>query len=38
MFGIMGMLLAVPVVAVLQVFLRSLTEWYRGTDFYLDEP
>ncbi len=37
-FGIMGMLLAVPVVAVLQVFLRSLAEWYRATDFYQGEP
>jgi predicted PurR-regulated permease PerM len=34
MFGIMGMLLAVPATAVLQVFLRSLAAWYRETDFY----
>ncbi len=34
MFGIMGMLLAVPVTAVLQVFLRSLAGYYRNSDFY----
>ncbi len=34
LFGIMGMLLAVPVTAVLQVFLRSLTEYYRNSEFY----
>lgn len=34
MFGIMGMLLAVPVTAVLQVLLRSLASWYRDSDFY----
>jgi len=34
MFGIMGMLLAVPVTAVLQVFLRSLAAWYRESEFY----
>jgi predicted PurR-regulated permease PerM len=34
MFGIMGMLLAVPVTAVLQVFLRSLAAWYRESNFY----
>ncbi|WP_246152986.1 AI-2E family transporter [Oryzomonas rubra] len=34
MFGLMGMLLAVPVTAVLQVFLRSLAAWYRESDFY----
>lgn len=34
MFGIMGMLLAVPTTAVLQVFLRSLATWYRESDFY----
>ena len=33
-FGIMGMLLAVPVTAVLQVFLRSLAEYYRASEFY----
>ncbi|QEM70095.1 AI-2E family transporter [Geobacter sp. FeAm09] len=33
-FGLMGMLLAVPVTAVLQVFLRSLAAWYRESDFY----
>ncbi len=37
-FGLMGMLLAVPVVAVLQVFLRSLTAWYRETEFYRGTP
>ena len=34
LFGITGMLLAVPVTAVLQVFLRSLAEYYRSSDFY----
>jgi predicted PurR-regulated permease PerM len=34
LFGIMGMLLAVPVVAVLQVFLRSLAMYYRSSEFY----
>jgi len=34
MFGIMGMLLAVPVTAVLQVFLRSLSDYYRNSEFY----
>lgn len=34
MFGIMGMLLAVPVTAVLQVFLRSLAAYYRDSEFY----
>jgi predicted PurR-regulated permease PerM len=34
MFGIIGMLLAVPVTAVLQVFLRSLAEYYRSSEFY----
>lgn len=34
LFGIMGMLLAVPVVAVMQVFLRSLTQYYRSSEFY----
>jgi len=33
-FGLMGMLLAVPVTAVLQVFLRSLAAYYRNSDFY----
>ncbi|MFZ2948275.1 MAG: AI-2E family transporter, partial [Desulfuromonadaceae bacterium] len=33
-FGILGMLLAVPVTAVLQVFLRSLAEYYRASEFY----
>jgi len=34
LFGIMGMLLAVPVAAVLQVFLRSLAQYYRSSEFY----
>lgn len=34
LFGIAGMLLAVPVTAVLQVFLRSLGEYYRDSEFY----
>jgi predicted PurR-regulated permease PerM len=34
LFGLMGMLLAVPVTAVLQVFLRSLAGWYRDSEFY----
>lgn len=34
LFGIAGMLLAVPVTAVLQVFLRSLGDYYRNSDFY----
>ena len=34
MFGILGLLLAVPLTAVLQVFLRSLTDYYRNSDFY----
>lgn len=33
-FGIFGMLLAVPVAAVLKVFLRHLTEWYLTTTYY----
>jgi predicted PurR-regulated permease PerM len=33
-FGIMGMLLAVPVTAVLQVFMSSLAIWYRDSEFY----
>jgi predicted PurR-regulated permease PerM len=33
-FGIVGMLLAVPVTAVLQVFIRSLAEYYRTSEFY----
>lgn len=33
-FGIFGMLLAVPVTAVLNVFFRSLLDYYRGTAFY----
>ena len=32
--GIFGMLLAVPVTAVLQVFLNSLAEFYRTSEFY----
>jgi predicted PurR-regulated permease PerM len=34
LFGVIGMLLAVPVTAVLQVFLRSLAEYYRSSEFY----
>lgn len=34
MFGLIGMLLAVPVTAVLQVFLRSLAEYYRESGFF----
>lgn len=34
LFGIAGMLLAVPVTAVMQVFLRSLGEYYRNSEFY----
>ena len=37
-FGLMGMLLAVPVTAVLQVFLRSLAIWYRDSEFYRGTP
>ncbi len=33
-FGLFGMLVAVPLTAVLQVFLRSLAAWYRETEFY----
>lgn len=34
LFGIIGMLLAVPVTAVLQVFLRSLGDYYRRSEFF----
>ena len=34
LFGLIGLLLALPVTAVLQVFLHSLTVYYRGSDFY----
>ena len=34
LFGIAGMLVAVPVTAVLQVFLRSLLAYYRESEFY----
>ncbi len=34
LFGILGMLLAVPVTAVLKVLLRSFLDEYRGTAFY----
>ena len=34
LFGIFGMLLAVPVTAVLQVFLRSLAAYYRNSEFF----
>jgi predicted PurR-regulated permease PerM len=36
-FGLMGMLLAVPVTAVLQVFMHSLAEYYRESGFYRGE-
>jgi len=38
MFGLMGMLLAVPVTAVMQVFLRSLAQLYQDSRFYRDTP
>lgn len=34
LFGILGMLLAVPATAVLQVFLRSLGQYYRNSEFF----
>lgn len=34
LFGILGMLLAVPVTAVAQVFLRTLSDYYRTSEFY----
>jgi predicted PurR-regulated permease PerM len=34
LFGIVGMLLAVPATAVLQVFMRSLGDYYRNSEFY----
>jgi predicted PurR-regulated permease PerM len=34
LFGIFGMLLAVPVTAVLNVFFRSLLDYYRSTAYY----
>lgn len=34
LFGIAGMLLAVPLTAVMQVFLRSLADYYRNSEFY----
>ena len=34
LFGLAGMLLAVPVTAVLQVLLRSLADYYRSSEFY----
>ncbi len=34
LFGILGMLLAVPVTAVLKVGIRSLIDYYRSTPFY----
>ena len=34
LFGIIGMLLAVPLTAVVQVFLRSLAEYYRDSEFF----
>jgi hypothetical protein len=34
MFGFLGILLAVPVIAVAHVFLRFLREIYRSSEFY----
>jgi len=34
LFGLIGMLLAVPVTAVLQIFLRSLGDYYHNSEFY----
>lgn len=34
LFGLLGMLLAVPATAVLQVFLASFGVWYRQTEFF----
>lgn len=34
LFGIMGMLMAIPLTAVIQVFLRSLSAYYRNSEFY----
>jgi predicted PurR-regulated permease PerM len=34
LFGLMGMLLAVPVCAVARVFLISLAGWFRNSEFY----
>ncbi len=36
-FGLAGMLLALPAAAVIQVFLRTLVESYRESDFFLGE-
>lgn len=33
-FGIIGMLVAVPVTAVMQVFLRTVSQYYRDSDFF----
>ena len=38
LFGLMGMLLAVPVAAIMQVFLRSLASYYRESEFYRGTP
>lgn len=37
LLGIMGMLLAIPIAAVLQVFLRSIAAYYRSTSFFQGE-
>lgn len=37
LFGITGILLAVPATAVAQVFLHSLAEYYRSSEFYREE-
>jgi predicted PurR-regulated permease PerM len=34
LFGLIGMLIAVPVTAVLQVFTRSFADYYRSSEFY----
>jgi predicted PurR-regulated permease PerM len=34
LFGLVGMLVAVPATAVLQVFLHSLAEYYRNSEFF----
>lgn len=37
LFGILGMLLAVPAAAVLKVLVRSLVDYYRSTSYYTGE-
>ena len=38
LFGLVGMLLAVPISAIMQVFLRSLASYYRESEFYQGTP